>query len=417
MFEERLERVQLLIHSQKFNEAQKEIFDLIKENADEPYLYYLLSNIHYQKEQYQEADQLIDKSIALYPDAGFYYYFKACIKLASEKYSEVEPLLMTAIEIDPEEADFRAKLAQFKLLKKDFEMALHYADEALALDPENILGLNIRSTALMKLGRKEESHETITGALREDPENSFTHSNYGWNLLEKGEHNKALEHFREALKSNPNNEYAQGGMVEALKAKNIIYRGYLKYAFFMQNLSGKNQWIFIIGFYVVQKVLRTMANTNTTLQPYLTPIVFLLAVFAFSTWVIVPISNLLFRINPYGKYMLDKDEIKSSNFVGISFCLFLAGLIAYFVTKNENFFSIAAFGFIMMVPLGRMFDISKYKNAPLYFSVLMGTIGLLAIYVTFMDGQLYNGFSIIFLLCFVAYQWLANYWAIKSSNI
>ena len=115
--------------------------------------------------------------------------------------------------------------------------------------------------------------------------------------------------------------------------------------------------------------------------------------------------------------MLDKDEIKSSNFVGISFCLFVAGLIAYFVTKNESFLSVAGFGFIMMVPLGRMFDSSKYKNAPLYFSMVMGSIGLLAIYTTFMDNQLYNGFTIIFILCFVAYQWLANYWSIKRNNI
>lgn len=417
MFDEQLERIELLIHSEKFDIAQKEIFDLIKENADEPYLYYLLSNINYQKEKYAEADELIDKSIALYPDAGFYYYFKACIKLVWQKYTEVEPLLLTAISLDPEVADYKAKLAQYKLLKKEYENALDLANEALELEPENILGLNTRSTALMKLGRKEESFETIEGALRENPENSFTHSNYGWNLLEKGDHKKGLEHFRESLKSDPNNQYAQAGMVEALKSNNIVYRGYLKYAFFMQNLSSKNQWIFIIGFYFVQKTLRSIAVSNATLEPYLTPVVFILALFAFSTWVIRPISNLLFRINPYGKYLLDADELKSSTFVGISFVVFVLGLITYFITQDEAFLAVAGFGFLMMVPLSNMFSISRYKNAPLYITIVIGLLGSLAVFTAFREHILFNGFTALFILSFVIYQWVANFFIIRQNNI
>jgi tetratricopeptide (TPR) repeat protein len=417
MFAEQLEKIELLINSERFDLAQNEINQLLIEHADDPYLFYLLSAIKFQQEKYAEADELIDKSIHLYPDAGFYYYFKACIKLASEKYPEVEPLLLTAIEIHPEDADFKAKLAQFKLLKKDYEAALKFADEALELDPENILALNTRSTALLKLNRKEESFETIEGALREDPDNSYTHSNYGWGLLEKGNHKKALEHFRESLKSNPNNEYAQSGMIQALKADNIIYRGYLKYVFFMENLTKKNQWIFIFGFYFLQKGLRTVAKSNQALQPYLTPIIILLAIFAFSTWVINPISNLLFRLNPYAKFMLDKKEIKSSNFVGVSLIVFFIGLISYFITKNENFIIVAGFGFLMMVPFGSMFSVSKYKNVPLIITILLGSIGCLAMLTAFSLDQPYNLFTGIFIISFIAYQWLANFLIIKQNNI
>jgi tetratricopeptide (TPR) repeat protein len=417
MFTEQLEKIQLLINSERFDLAQNEINQLLIENADEPYLFYLLATIKFQQEKYAEADELIDKSIHLYPDAGFYYYFKACIKLASEKYQEVEPLLQTAIAIEPDNADFKAKLAQFKLLKKEYNSALDFANEALELNPENILALNTRSTALLKLNRKEESFETIEGALREDPDNSYTHSNYGWGLLEKGNHKKALEHFRESLKSNPNNEYAQSGMIQALKADNIIYRGYLKYVFFMEKLTQKNQWIFIIGFYFLQKALKAVAKSNEALQPYLTPIIILLAVFAFSTWVINPISNLLFRLNPYAKYMLDKNEIKSSNFVGISLIVFFIGLVCYFITGNESFIAVAGFGFLMMVPFSTMFSVSKYKNVPLIITILLGTIGCLAIATSFSVNQLFNMFTAIFIFGFIAYQWLANFLIIKQSNI
>lgn len=417
MFTEQLEKIELLINSKRFDLAQKEINELLKENADEPYLFYLLASIKFQQEKYNEADQLIDKSIFLFPDAGFYHYFKACIKLADEKYEEVEPLLETAITIDPEDADFKAKLAQLKLLKKEYQLALEIANTALELDPENILALNTRSTALLKLDRKDESFATIEGALREDPNDSFTHSNYGWGLLEKGNYKKALEHFRESLKNNPNNEYAQAGMVQALKANNIIYRAYLKYVFFVENLTKKNQWVFIIGFYIAQKILKAVANSNEGLRPFLTPIITYLAIFAFSTWVISPISNLLFRLNPYAKYMLHKNEIKSSNFVGVSLIIFLLGLVTYLVTLNENFLLIAGFGFLMMVPFSTMFSVAKYKNVPLIITILLGLIGCLAIFTAFSLNQPFNFFTSIFIISFIAYQWIANFLIIKESNI
>ena len=81
---------------------------------------------------------------------------------------------------------------------------MELADRSLEIDAENLLGLNTRSTALLKLNKSEESFSTIEGALREDPNNAYTHANYGWGLLEKGSHKKALEHFKESLKHNPN---------------------------------------------------------------------------------------------------------------------------------------------------------------------------------------------------------------------
>src|SRR5690606_2150752 len=113
--------------------------------------------------------------------------------------------------------------------------------------------------ALIKLDRSEESFETIEGALREDPNNAFTHANYGWGLLEKGNHTKAMEHFKEALSHSPNLDYAQAGMLEAIKATNPIYRLFLKYAFWMGNMAAKFQWGFIIAFYILFRVIRSTA--------------------------------------------------------------------------------------------------------------------------------------------------------------
>lgn len=282
------------------------------------------------------------------------------------------------------------------------------ADEALSLDPENILGLNIRSTALIKLNRKEESFSTIEGALAHDPNNAATHTNYGWGLLEKGDHKKALEHFREALKNNPDLREARDGMAEALKAKYFFYRIFLKYAFFMSNLTSKYQWGVIIGFYLITRVLNGLSRTNPGLQPVLMPFVVLFALIAFSTWVFTPISNLFLLLNPYGKYLLDREARLSSNGVGISLLICVVGLICYFILSNPSWLVVAGLGFAMMVPLGSLFTIPQYKTLLIVYTAAMALLGVLAVYSAFGTGEPFNLFTTLFLFGFIAYQWLAN---------
>ncbi|HUM47843.1 MAG TPA: tetratricopeptide repeat protein, partial [Chitinophagales bacterium] len=342
---------------------------------------------------------------------------KARISQQQEKYDEAESCLQKAIEINPQDGDYFALWASIKLTRKQFEQALELAEKSLELDPENIHGLNARSTALLKLNKKEAAFTTIEGALAEDPNNPYTHANYGWSLLEKGDHKKALVHFKEALKNDPNLPFAQSGMLEALKAKYLFYRLFLKYAFWISNLTAKYQWGVIIGFYVGFRIIREIAERNQMLQPYLIPLIVLLAFVAFSTWVINPLSNLFLRLNPYGKYLLDKREIISSNFVGFSFLLFVLGVLSYFVFGEEKWLTIAAFGFAMMVPFGVMFSPSKYKHSLLIYAAVMFFIGTASITTTFISGELFNMFTTVFLFAFIAFQWIANYLMIRQSNV
>jgi hypothetical protein len=97
--------------------------------------------------------------------------------------------------------------------------------------------------------------------------------------------------------------------------------------------------------------------------------------------------------------------------------VFFIGLVCYFITGNESFIAVAGFGFLMMVPFSTMFSVSKYKNVPLIITILLGTIGCLAIATSFSVNQLFNMFTAIFIFGFIAYQWLANFLIIKQSNI
>ena len=412
----RISKVEILMQQKKYAEAERILKDLLAQDSNNVGFLALLSELNLQQDRLGNAHSLINNAIGIAPDAAYLYHTKSRINLGLHDYNEAEKSVRTAIELDANDADFLALLAHIRLERKDFKESLSLADRALGIDSENLLALNTRSTALLKLDRHEDSFQTIHGALREDPNNAYTHANYGWNLLEKGDHKKALEHFREALKNDPSHNYARAGMAEALKASNPVYKLFLKYAFFMQNLTAKYQWAVIIGFYFGVRFLRSIAQSNEQLQPFLVPLIIALSIIAFSTWVIDPISNLFLRFNRYGQFLLDKHEKMSSNLVAMAFALFVVGLLGYVFTSDDRLLVIGAYGFGMMVPLSVIFNPSKYKYAMVIYGIAMAVIGIVAIGETFSSGELFNSYSIIFMFAFVAFQWLANFFIIRESN-
>jgi tetratricopeptide (TPR) repeat protein len=414
--DKRLSRVELLVQQKRYAEAEKILKDLLSQDSGNVYSLALLAEVHLQQDKFESANQIIDSAIGLSPDTPHFFYIKSRIAGQQGKYDEAEQHIRESIELNPSNADYFAWLAHIKLVRKQYDEALELADESLELDAENLLALNTRSTALLKLNKKEASFATIEGALREDPNNAYTHANYGWGLLEKGDYKKARIHFKEALQNQPDFEYAQAGLLEAIKATNPIYRLFLKYAFFMGNLTSKYQWGVIIGFYIGFRVIRTIAEKNAALQPYLTPVIILLAIVAFSTWVIKPIGNLFLRFNKYGNLLLDRQDKMSANFVAASFGIFLVGIVLYLVTRNDQFIPVAAFGFAMMLPFSVMFSTSKRKYLLLGYTILMGVIGITAIALAFSTGDVFNFMTVLFIFSFIAFQWIANFLLIREDN-
>jgi tetratricopeptide (TPR) repeat protein len=412
----KLEKVEILLNQKKYAEAENILIELLNQDPNNIGYLALLAEVNLQQDNYIKASEIINNSIGLSPDNSHLFYIKARINLHQQQYNEAEISIRQAISIEPDQADYHALLAHTQIGRKQFNEALASADTALEIDAENLLALNTRSTALLKLNRTDESFETINGALREDPNNSYTHANYGWGLLEKGDHQNALIHFKEALSKDPTSEYAQAGMIESLKASNVVYRLFLKYSFWMGNLTEKYQWGVLIGFFFVVRFLRTVAKSNEELEPYLTPLIIGLGLLAFSTWIINPIGNLFLRFNKYGQVLLSKSEKISSNFVAISFICFIIGVLLFFILSDERMLAIAVWGFTMMLPLGIMYSPSKNENALLIYTASLAIVGMLAVVLTFATGEMFNLMTIVYLIGFFAFQWVANYMIIKESN-
>ncbi|WCL50139.1 tetratricopeptide repeat protein [Leptospira sp. GIMC2001] len=411
-----LSRIGILIQQGNYKDAEKNIKNLLTNEPNNVELLSLLAEVYLQLSKYDQGIEIIQHAIGLEPTNPDLFYLKARLEISKEKYKEAEQSIQDAISLNPNDEYYYALDSQIKILRKKFELALELANKALAINPENILALNSRSTALLKLNRKKESFDTIDGALREDPNNAYTHANYGWSLLEKNEHARALEHFKEALLHDPNSGYAQLGMVQALKARYFLYRIFLKYSFWMERLSSGGQWAFIIGFYVLTRILKSVAKSYENLYPYLIPIVVIMGVLAFSTWIITPISNLFLRLNRYGQFLLDSKEKLSSNLVGISLLIGIASLLIGWYVEDMRFIPIGIFGIVMMAPLGVMFSASKSQTLLVGYTILLAILGALSLYFTFTEGEIFNGASMLFVFGFVGFNWLSNFILIKESN-
>ncbi|POY37343.1 hypothetical protein C3K47_06140 [Solitalea longa] len=411
MISTELEKAGLLIMHKRYAEAIKEIHGLLASAPDNSELHYYMAICNLNLGEKRKALENIKEAIALEPDNSIYFYTYSKILLDDDKVKEAEETIQEAIHLFPYDANYFGIWANILMVKKEFEKSLEKANEGLSLDPENHLCLNLRSMALVKLNRGEEAAQTIDFALENDPENAFTHANYGWGLLEQGNTEKALEHFRESLKLDPNSNYAKAGMVEAIKSKYLVYKWFLQYQFWLGNKKKASQWGFIIGFFLLTKLLGKLAETNEGAALILMPIVVLISLFAFSTWIISPISNLFLRLNVYGRYALDKNEIKSSNLVGVSILVSLIAFTSSFFFSNPAFIVAGIFGLTMMIPFSSMF---RGKNKLLLFYTLgLVVAGILATIETFYSGDVLNTFSSIYLFGFIAYQWVANYIALK----
>ncbi|WP_124979986.1 tetratricopeptide repeat protein [Nonlabens xiamenensis] len=417
MQEASYDRIILLYEQGRYKHAEDLLKVALQEDPNDVTSLHLMAAVHLALDRPKDAKHFIDLALGIAPYMDQLYSTKARIMIDVERYDEAEGLLKEAININPSEAGHFAQLAQIKLARKEYAEAENLSDKALSLEPDNLLALNTKSTAQLKQHKKAESEETLRGALGENPEDSYTHSNYGWHKLETGQHKQALEHFKQALRYDPNNGYAQAGMMQALQSKYFFYRWFLKYQFWLGNMGAKYQWGFIIGFYLGMRVLDYLSESIPALSPVLTPIVILLAIVALSTWIIGPVSQLLFSFNKYAKFLLEPKEKQAVWLTGICIIVFLAGVGAYLLTDDFRYAMIAVAGLILMIPWSMFYMETKPRNLMPLAAGIMTIIAGIAIYLSFKTGDIANPFVIGFLVSFFAFQWLVNAVVIRRDNI
>lgn len=355
-----LERALLLYQQSRHELAENELRQALAADPHDAFAHALLGLCLNAREKFDDATTEARQAIHLAPDFPFAHYAHAHVLYDRNRHPEALVAIQEAIRLDSTDADYFALLASIHLDEKRWPEALNATEQGLQFDPEHIGCTNLRAMAMVKLGRRAEAGATIDAALAKNPDNATTHANQGWTLLEKGEPKKALEHFREALRLDPENEWARHGIVEALKARNILYAVMLKYFLWMSKLGSQTQWAIILVGYFGNRALGGLAQSNPNLAPWVLPLRILYITFAVLTWTAYPIFNLMLRLNRFGRLALTPEQTVESNWVGTSFFLALISLGGCIALGFDSpwVMSLAVFG-LMLMPLSGLFRCSE----------------------------------------------------------
>jgi tetratricopeptide (TPR) repeat protein len=386
-----VERAKLLMSQSKFDMAEKELKQALAYEPEEPFIHSLLALCLLRQEKWNEAETAAQQAVHFGPDQSLSHYSLAAVLFERHKEREALPVIQEAIRLDPSDPDLYALLGQIHFSRSHWQDALTAAEQGLQQDPEHIVANNIRAMALVKLNRLAEAGATIDVALQKNPENSYTHANMGWTLLEKSEPAKALEHFRESLRLDPENEWARQGIIEAMKARYMIYAIMLKFFLWMGKLPPKMQVGVVIGGYFLFRMLGNISNRYPEWAPYALPLQILYIAFALMSWIANPLFNLLLRLNRFGRLVLSPEQVRASNYIGLFIFISLTSLLTHFIYDPTDIFlfSAALFG-AMLIPTSAIFSCQQgwpRKMMTLYTGVIVSlALAMLGIF-TFAQYQ------------------------------
>ena len=390
----------------RFQEAISYLSDAVSEDVYNYPSKYYLALCFFNVEDYGKSSQMIDDLLRETPNEGNLFFLKAQIASRLDKLQDAIDLVEKSIQLDPYQADYFGFKGALLMDKKKFEEALHFVNKGLRLDPKNVACLNIRARLLTKLNRKEEANQTVEHILFDNAEDDYAHANVGWVSLENGDTKKALHHFKQALQLNPNMQYAREGMATAIKSKNLLYKWYLKYAFWISKQSSRNQWIFIIGLYVAYRLgVKVLEASDLTFL--IIPLIIIYLVFVLGGWIMEALSNTILLGDSYGKYLLTENEKYSGYAFGGLTITGILGVIAFFVFNNPLYMLFGFTSFCALLPLPGSFlrNSKKSRMLGLFYGIAILCVGFLGMLFT-NDIILVGG---IVLGMMVVYTWVFNF--------
>jgi tetratricopeptide (TPR) repeat protein len=205
--------------------AYARILETAPGNAD---ALHLAGLIRLQRQDYEEAHDLIAKAVGQQPNTATYYIslgqvlealgkrddacraFARAIHLAPDsmeahtnlgaaladrkKFAEAEIVLRKALEDKPDDADARTALARVELLQGKTEAAVDGFRDVLKDHPDHANASNNLGVALALLGDCDGARGAFEAALSNDPDHVDAHFNYAHHLLADGDFAEGWAH-------------------------------------------------------------------------------------------------------------------------------------------------------------------------------------------------------------------------------
>ncbi len=403
-----LSRAELLLAQSRPADAEREARLALGQDPGDPNALTLLARALTDQGRAREALEPARAAVAAAPDSPYAHHIHAHVLHRIDRPREALAASETALRLEPHDDDLLAQRAAIRLSLRDWPAALADSEAALRINAANTYAQNLRATALRQLGRAAEADAVGARTLEQAPEDAFSHSTQGWTLLQRGEIARAQEHFREALRIEPDFEPARSGMLEALKARNPLYRGMLAYFLWMGRQSSRIQWAFVIGTLFGQRIARRVADENPALAPVIWPLLILFYAFIYLCWTAGVMFNLLLRLDRFGRLVLSHSERVATNWFGGSLLVIAAAATWWIVRPSST----SLLGFIASAMLSVCVAATVTRDNPRSKLILALATATLAVFALLGLFSPFGIFILIFMFGFLAFQFGAG--ALKS---
>ncbi len=404
-------RAEMLLNQSRPEMAEAELRRGLEADPDDGYVHALLGISRMQQNKMDEAKESLRESIRLAPEFYLPHYLMGAIHLDQGKLIDARRCADEALRLDPYQPSCHRLTAALLLQEDKREEAIQALDRGLALDPEDVDCLNMRAQVLTQMGRSQEAAGTIARTMRAAPENADAHATQGWALMHTNKPKEALKHFEEALRIEPGHAYARAGLVEALKARNIIYRLILGFFLMMARMDGRTRTGILIGAYIGYQVVRGIARNNEALRPYALVVIGLYLAFALATWIAVPLFNLSLRLNPHGWNALDKEDRLATDGFGVLGLIgvVLAGLGWWFAVTDLYFW--AGYAGVLAIIFSKLVSTQAWRRQKVtfYAGITAAASGAVALATINMDVPVWALFALVFWLAILVFMFSPHF--------
>lgn len=400
-----------LYNAQHYQEAAAMFLEVLRDDSQNAEAQAMLALCLVEQKQWRPAVQAARLAVELDPEEPLAHKALALVYLRANRLDEAHAAITTALSLDPDNADYWRLAGVLNTRRFEWKEALEAAERGLQCQPGRPSLLNLRAMALMKLGRLAEARAGLKELLAENPEDPDSLANLGWAALHQSQATEALEYFKTALQLEPENDYARQGLLEGLRSRYPLYGLFLRFFLWMSGMSRDAQNAIQAGLYVGQALLERLAKEYRWMRRWLKPILFLYQIFAFMTWIARPLTNLLLRLNPYGKLVLTADDVAQSNLVGA--CLGVSALFGgiHLLTGDKLAFLTWIIFMTLTVPVSSVHDCQEgwprtVMGRVALCETLMAVLGMLLVYLGVERGWYLVG---IYANLIVPTQFLAMY--------
>jgi len=399
-----LDRARLLLERRRFGAAAEAARQAIAEDPESGPAHAVLALCLVPDGKIDEALREARLAVQLAPDRPLAHHALAAALFEKGRHKEARASIEEMIRLDPFEPDHHALLAMAAAARARWEDMLAAAERGIELDSEHVDCTNLRAFALRKLRRKDEAAADLDAALALDPENSETHAHRGWQRLEAGDTKGALAAFRASLRLDADNEWAREGIVEALKARHLLYRVFLGYVFWMARLSGRAQLAVLVGAYVLYRIVLGVQRSRPELSVWLTPLLGVYIAFVVLTWIGAPLFDLLLLLHPVGRHALPRERVAGAAVIGLLLAATLAALGVMAASSGDTELHALLFAAVtgtLLIPASGFFSAAGRGRR---------VLGLLFAAEAALGAGVLLGLPLLtpWLICVVASPWIVN---------